>query len=376
MTPGSPPAGAEPGRLLQETLAAVGEPDRQAMAAARARLDNLTKPPGSLGRLEQVVVQLAGITGEPRPSVTPGTVVVAAADHGVAEEGVSAYPPEVTAQMVRNFLAGGAAINALARAAGLQVRVVDAGVQGDVPPLPALDRVKVRAGTANFLRGPAMTPAEALATVEAGITVAAELAAAGCRLLVPGDMGIGNTTAASALLAALGPVPVEQAVGPGTGLDPAGLARKRQVVAAALSLHGPHLTGPWDALSRLGGLEIAFLAGLVLGGAARRIPVLLDGLVSGVAALVAARAQPRVVPFLLAGHRSAEPGHGILLRLLGLSPLLELEMRLGEGTGAAAAAPLLAAACRAMAEMATFEEAAVARAAGRPAITGASAPPA
>jgi nicotinate-nucleotide--dimethylbenzimidazole phosphoribosyltransferase len=362
---------------IERTAASVGVLDRAAMASARRRLDDLTKPPGSLGRLEAVVVHLAGITGRVCPEVLPGTVVVAAADHGVVTEGVSAYPAEVTAQMVGNFLAGGAAINALAANAGLAVRVIDAGVRVDVED-PRLERRKVRRGTGNMVREPAMQRHEALATVAAGIAVAREEAAAGCRLIVPGDMGIGNTTAASALLVALGGVPPSEAVGRGTGVDDAGLERKRRAVETAVALHRPDPLDPWDALAKVGGLEIALLAGLILGAAAHRIPVLLDGFISGAAALVACRAEPRVTHYLLAAHRSAEAGHRALLRALGLDPLLDLGMRLGEGSGAAAAAPLLAAACRFMRDMATFEEASVARRAEEPAAArpGTLAPPA
>jgi nicotinate-nucleotide--dimethylbenzimidazole phosphoribosyltransferase len=336
----------------------VEAPDEGAVQAARRRLDALTKPPGSLGRLEDLVVRLAGMQGRACPEVRPGAVVVAAADHGVAREGVSAYPPEVTAQMVANFLAGGAAINALARSAGLRVRVVDVGVAADLA-LDGLEVRKVRAGTASLARGPAMARDEALRTVNAGLEVAAEEAAAGTRLLIPGEMGIGNTTAAGAVLAAFGGLPAEEVAGRGTGLDEAGLERKRRAVRAALDVNRPDPSDPWDVLAKVGGLEIAFLAGLILGAAAARVPVLLDGFISGAAALVAVRAEPRAAAYLVAAHRSAEAGHGALLRLLGLEPLLALGLRLGEGSGAAVAAPLLAAACAFMREMATFSEAGV-----------------
>ncbi len=344
--------------LIERTCAAVARLDHAAMAAARSRLDSLTKPPGSLGRLEDVVIHLAGIQGRTCPEVRPGTVVVAAADHGVTTEAISAYPREVTAEMVRNFLAGGAAINALARASGLRVRVVDIGVASDIQA-PGLELRKVMAGTANLARGPAMTRAQALQAVAVGIELAADEAAAGSRLLVPGEMGIGNTTAASALLSALTGLPAAESVGRGTGLDAAGLERKRQVVEAALAQNRPDPDDPWDVLAKVGGLEIACLCGLILGAAAHRIAVLLDGFISGAAALVAVHAEPRVGRYLIAAHRSAEAGHAAMLRHLGLRPLLELGLRLGEGSGAAAAAPLLSAACAFMAEMATFAEAGI-----------------
>lgn len=336
----------------------VPPPDAAAAARARERLDSLTKPPGSLGRLEDLAVRLAAMTGEVAPEVYPATVVVMAADHGVTAEGVSAYPAEVTPQMVLNFLNGGAAINVLARAAGAKVRVVDMGVAVDLHH-PHLEVRKVRRGTANMTRGPAMGWGEALAALAAGIAVAEDEVRQGTRTLCLGEMGIGNTTAASALLAALCGYPPDQVVGRGTGLDDAGVARKVAAVARALETNRPDPSDPIGCLAAVGGLEIAGLAGVILGAARHRRPVLLDGFIAGAAALVAARIDPGTVHYMVAAHQSAEPGHRLILQELGLEPLLRLDLRLGEGTGAALALPLLDAATRVLREMATFAEAGV-----------------
>ncbi len=298
------------------------------MAEARARQDRLTKPAGSLGRLEELSVRLAGMTGSLRPRLRERVVFVLAADHGVAAERVSAYPPEVTAQMVANVLRGGAAINALAGVAGARVVVADLGVDADLPPHPGLRARRVRRGTGDIAREAALTPEEAVAAVNAG------------RQLVVEDL------------------PPERVVGRGTGLDDAGLDRKREVVGRALRRHAG-ADGPLAVLAALGGLEIAGLVGVVLECAVRRVPVVLDGFIAGTAALVAVSIEPAVQGYLLAGHRSQELGHGAVLAALGLRPLLHLDLRLGEGTGAVLALPLLVAAVAALNGMATFEEAAV-----------------
>lgn len=343
---------------LEATVRAIPALDAAAAERARQHLDSLTKPPGSLGRLEEVAVHLAAITGELAPPVSPAAVLVVAGDHGVTAEGVSAYPPEVTPQMVLNFLRGGAAINALARVAGARVRVVDAGMFTDLVH-PDLTVRKVRRGTGNMCREPAMTRAEAEEAIGHGIDLAAEEAERGTRVIALGEMGIGNTTPSTALLCAFSGRSPEQLVGRGTGLDDAGLERKAGAIRRALDLHRPDPADPVGALAAVGGLEIAVMAGIVLGAAARRIPVVMDGLITGAAVLTAVRIAPAARDYIIASHRSAEPGHALMLELLGLRPLLDLGMRLGEGTGAALALPLLQAAHRIMTEMATFASAGV-----------------
>jgi nicotinate-nucleotide--dimethylbenzimidazole phosphoribosyltransferase len=358
---------------LDQTIRAIAPLDASAMEAALRRQAQLTKPAGSLGRLEALSAQLAGITRRPFPSVDRKAVLTLAADHGVAVEGVSLYPAAVTGQMVANFAAGGAAINVLARAAGARVVVADFGVAGDpvVPPLPAPCQPavptvrfvdgKLARGTANLAVGPAMPRALALRAIEAGIALVAGECAHGLDAVATGEMGIANTTSASCLVAALAGAPVDVVTGRGTGLDEVGLAAKRAVVKRALEVNAPDPRDPLGTLARLGGLEIAGLVGVILGAAARRVVVVLDGFISGAAALVAARLAPAAVPYLVAGHRSTEPGHGIVLQELALEPLLDLGLRLGEGTGAALAFPLLDAACRLLSEMATFAGAGVSR---------------
>jgi nicotinate-nucleotide--dimethylbenzimidazole phosphoribosyltransferase len=344
---------------LRYTEQSIPPLDAAAATRARLRLDSLTKPPGSLGRLEGLAVALAGMTGQTAPPVSPATVLVVAGDHGVTAEGVSAYPSEVTPQMVLNFLRGGAAINVLSRAAGAQVRVVDAGVAAELDH-PDLIIRKVRRGTGNICREPAMTRTEAEQAVDHGIDLAADEVARGTRVIALGEMGIGNTTPSSALLAAFSGRPPEQVVGRGTGVDDQGLHRKAEAVRRALALHRPDPSDPIAVLAAVGGLEIALLAGIVLGAAARRIPVVLDGFITGAAALVAVRIAPAAADYLIASHQSAEAAHSLMLELLNLEPLLALDLRLGEGSGAALTLPLLEAAHRIMTEMATFGEAGVA----------------
>jgi nicotinate-nucleotide--dimethylbenzimidazole phosphoribosyltransferase len=344
---------------LVALTAAVPDVDRAAQGAAAARLDRLTKPPGSLGALEDLLARIAGAAGQALPSLDHPAVLVAAADHGVVAEGVSPYPQAVTAQMVLNFLSGGAAINALAASAGARVIVVDAGVAAELPSHPGLRRAGIARGTRNLRREPAMSRDDAARAILAGAEVVREEAARGMDLLALGEMGIGNSTAAACLTAAYTGAPPAVATGRGTGLDDAGLAHKRQVVAEALARARPDPADPLGTLAELGGLEIALLAGAALAAAARRIPVVLDGYIATSAGLAAAALQPRVASFLVAGHRSAEPGHRAALEHLGLRPLLDLDMRLGEGTGAALAIPIIRAAARTLREMATFEEAGV-----------------
>ena len=344
---------------LQALLATIGPLDERAMQAAQARQDQLTKPPGSLGRLEEIGLQLAGIRGVPRPTIRHKAVIVMAGDHGVASEGVSAYPAEVTPQMVRNFLHGGAAINVLARLAGARVVVVDVGVAAPLEAHPRLVSRKVALGTANMAQGPAMSRAQTEQAIQVGSQVLLAEVERGLDLVATGDMGIGNTTPSAAILAALTGVPVAQAVGRGTGVDDAGLARKVAVVERALEVNQPDPGDALDVLSKVGGLEIAALVGIVLAAAAVRVPVVIDGFISGAAALVAARMAPAATGYMIAGHRSQEAGHRLMLDALGLQPLLDLGLRLGEGTGAVLAMHLVEAAARTLDEMATFDEAGV-----------------
>ncbi|MEW6082412.1 MAG: nicotinate-nucleotide--dimethylbenzimidazole phosphoribosyltransferase [Bacillota bacterium] len=344
---------------LQDTLDSIKPLDKASMEGAQRRLDSLTKPLGSLGRLESIARQVAGIMADPVPQIRGKVIVLMAGDHGVVEEGITAYPQEVTVQMVANFLNGGAAINVLARQVGAGIALVDIGVNGDVPRGPGLRSLKVSRGTRNFLKGPAMTREEAVKALETGITVACEEIEAGADLIATGDMGIGNTTASSALLAAFSNCPPEQVVGRGTGIDDEGLKRKVEVVARALGIHRPNPSDPLGTLANLGGLEIAGLAGVILGAASRRRPVVVDGFISGAAALAACAIKPRVRDYLIPSHLSAESGHKAMMAALGLEPVIVLDMRLGEGTGAALAMFLVESSLRLMREMATFEGAGV-----------------
>jgi len=322
-------------------------------------MDNKTKPRGSLGRLEELACRLASIYGTPDPALPDKAVVVMAADHGVADEGVSAYPQEVTAQMVRNFAAGGAAINVLARLHQVRVVVVDMGTKAHLENLAGVRSYRLGPGTANFTRGPAMSREVAVRAVEFGIALAAELHETGVGLLAVGEMGIANTTAASAIASALLRMTPEQVTGRGTGVDDDRLRRKVWAVGQALAVNRPDPADPLDVLAKVGGFEIAGLVGIILGAAARTVPVVLDGFITGTAALIAAGLCPAAREYLIASHRSAEPGHAFILRHLALQPLLELDMRLGEGTGATLSLNLVEASLRLLREMATFEAAGV-----------------
>jgi nicotinate-nucleotide--dimethylbenzimidazole phosphoribosyltransferase len=317
------------------------------MAAARARQDVLTKPQGALGRLEEISIRLAGMTGQAVPRIGRKVVVVFAADHGVTAEGVSAYPAEVTPQMVANFAAGGAAINVLARHVGAEVRVVDMGVGKP---------------TGNIARGRAMSHEQAVACIERGIAVANEEIDAGATLLATGDMGIGNTTASSAVVAAISGHPVRQVTGRGTGVSDEQFERKVTIIEQALRANEPDPSDGLDVLGKVGGSEIAGIAGLILGGAARRVPVLVDGFISSAGQLAASKLSPGAMDYTFAAHRSVEVGHTIVLNQLGQLPLLSLDMRLGEGTGAALAMSIVEAAAKILAEMATFGDAGVSEA--------------
>lgn len=345
--------------MIDKTLHRITPLAQDWLERAAARQLQLTKPPGSLGALEQIANRLAAIRQTLEPTVSRQRIYVVAADHGVVAEGVSAYPREVTAQMVYNFLRGGAAINVLARHAGIEVGVVDAGVDADFGDAPGLIRSKVVRGTANFTRGPAMTRDEAIRSVVTGIELARSAAAEGIELLGIGEMGIGNTTAASAIAATLTESAPEAVTGYGAGVDDAGLQRKIVAVKRALEINRPDRTDALDVLAKVGGAEIGVMAGVALGAAAERIPVVADGFISTSAAALACGFCPNVRDYLFIGHRSRERGHDSLIEFVGQQPLLDLQMRLGEGTGAALAMHLIGAAARLFGEMATFAEAGV-----------------
>jgi nicotinate-nucleotide--dimethylbenzimidazole phosphoribosyltransferase len=326
---------------------------------ALLRQNDLTKPRGSLGILEDLSIRLAGIQATSTPSASRKIVIIMAGDHGVASAGVSAYPPDVTYQMVLNFLRGGAAINVLARQMHARVVVVDIGVAADFPETLGLTRRKVAHGTRNFALEPAMSPAQAEQAIQTGIDVVTQEIQQGADLVATGDMGIGNTTSSTAIVAAVTRLPVQQLTGRGTGLDDDGLQRKIAVIERALERHKPDSQDAFDILCKVGGFEIAGLAGVIIGAASRRVAVVIDGFISGAAALIAAGLAPQVKPYLIASHRSVEIGHRAILENLGLNPLFDLNLRLGEGTGAVLAFPLIEAATRILAEMATFSEAGV-----------------
>ena len=350
---------------IDDTVSRIRPPDGDVARETARLLDAKTKPPGSLGKLEDLACRLAAIRGEVPTGTLAPAIVVAAADHGVAGEGVSRYPQEVTGQMLQNFVTGGAAVAVLADEAGARLVVVDAGVIA--PPVAGGVRSEVVGGvrgSGNIALGPAMPVSVAVGLIEGGIALAGELADEGVGVVALGDMGIANSTAASALCAALLPADPARTCGPGTGLDDAGVGRKVGVVRRALHANGlgGRRTDPIDTLASVGGLEIAFLTGMILGAASRRVPVLLDGFVTGVAALVAVAMSHDVAGSLVAATRSPEPGHSLVLEHLGVEPLLDLGLRLGEGSGAALALPLLRAAIAILTDMATFEAAGVSRA--------------
>lgn len=344
---------------LHRTIARIGCLDQAAMQQARQRQDRLTKPPGSLGRLEELSIQIAGITGQLCPPLDHKVVFTLAGDHGVAAAGVSAYPAEVTPQMVYNFVRGGAAINVLARHVGARVVIADLGVAVDLEPHPAILVRKVAYGTQNIMLGPAMSPEQAIQSVAAGISIFQAELGRGVHLAATGDMGIGNTTPSSAIAAAMTGRPVSELTGRGTGIDEARWANKVQVIERALAINRPDPRNALDVLAKVGGFEIGGLAGVILAAAAHRVPVLIDGFISGAAALIAAGLCPAVKPFLIASHRSVEAGHRAVLQALELQPLLDLDLRLGEGTGAVLAMSLVEAAVKILNEMATFAEAGV-----------------
>jgi nicotinate-nucleotide--dimethylbenzimidazole phosphoribosyltransferase len=338
--------------------------DKAAMADAQARQDTLTKPPGSLGRLEELSIQLAGIHGTARPQIKDKSIITMAGDHGVVAEKIGNWPQEVTAQMVDNFLRGGAGINALAHQVGARVVVVDMGVATDLEPDPQLVSRKIGYGTKNMCLGPAMTVDQAIKAIEAGIEVVNEEVGRGLDIVGTGDMGIGNTTSSSAICAVMTGKPVSEVTGRGTGLTDEQLAHKIGVIQRALVINKPDPAQPLDVLAKVGGFEIGGLVGVMLGAATKRIPMVIDGFISGAAALIAVALAPQLKDFIIAAHVSAEAGHPALLKHLGLKPLLDLGMRLGEGTGAALGIFLAEAAARTLDEMATFAEAGVSESEG------------
>lgn len=344
---------------LPQAVEAIRPTDRACLERARRRLDRLTKPVGSLGRLEDLAACYVGITGEEQPAIPRAAVFTFAADHGVVDEGVSAYPRTVTAQMVLNFLRSGAGVNVLASHVGAEVRVVDIGVAHEFGPLPGLLHRKVAHGTRNFLREPAMTREQAIYAIEIGVNLAVEATSEGLGLLGTGDMGIGNTTASAAITAVMTGESVVAVTGRGTGIDEAGWAHKVAVIEQALSNRRPDAADPLDILAKVGGFEIAGLAGLILGGAACRRPVVLDGFIAGAAAMIAVGLQPLCCEYLIASHLSVERGHQAILKKLGLRPLFDLDLRLGEGTGACLAISLIHGAIKIFTGMATFDEAGV-----------------
>lgn len=352
--------------ILQETISAIEPQNLVWRNKAKERLEELTMPYWALGRLMDLAVDLAGITCSVNPNTSKRVVVVMAGDHGVVEQGVSKYPQEVTVQMVMNFLRGGAGINALARVAEAEVVVVDMGIRSEIKEVPLgakFIRKKVAPGTKDIAKGPAMSREEAVKALEAGISIAMELAPQ-FDLLATGDMGIGNTTPSAAIVSVVSGVEPRHVTGRGTGLDNGELARKIEVVQRAISLNRPDPSDPLDILAKVGGLEIGGIAGFILGCARARKPVLIDGFISTAGALIAKGLCEASLDYMIASHRSAEVGHRVALEYLGLSPLLDLDMRLGEGTGAALAMPLVEAASRILTEVATFEEAKVSRGQG------------
>jgi len=345
--------------IIERTLERIRPVNEEYRIIAQQRLDSLTKPQGSLGRLEEFAQRLVLIFGQTRPSVEKKVIFTLAGDHGVTQEGVSAYPKEVTPQMVLNFLRGGAAINVLARHAGAEVVVVDIGVDHDFGDIAGLISRKVMRGTGNIAKGPAMTRKEALQSIETGIGLADAYAGKGYRLFGTGEMGIGNTTPSSAIAAVLTRRPVAEVTGKGTGISDESFLKKITAIESAIALNRPDPADPVDVLARVGGTEIGGIAGIILGAAANRVPVVIDGFISTAGALIAFAIDPRVKDYMFAAHNSVERGHRIMLETIGLQPILDLGMRLGEGTGAALAMMLIEAGLKIYGEMATFGDAGV-----------------
>ena len=346
-------------KTLEQAIRNISPLDRTAMDGARKRQAQLTKPAGSLGRLEEISIRLAGIQALPIPHIKRKVIVTAAGDHGVAKQGVSAYPQEVTAQMVINFLHGGAAINVLAKHVGAELQLVDAGIVGNVPNDERLLRRGMARGTNDFTHGPAMSVEQATGLLEAGIEHGAQLARGGGAVIGLGDMGIANTTASSAIIACMTRSKIGDVTGRGTGVDDAQLTQKVATIEKALLANRPDPRNGFDVLQKIGGFEIAYLAGVSLGAASERGAVVLDGLISTAAGLIAHTIWSDVSQYMFASHKSVEAGHIVALKHLGLTPLIDLDMRLGEGTGAALGISIIEAAALCLSDMATFGEAGV-----------------
>jgi len=345
--------------LIQKTLNQILPVNADDLKKAQKHLDSLTKPPGSLGRLEELARRYAAIKGIDAPSISKKSVFIFAADHGIAREGVSAYPPEVTAQMVQNFLQGGAAINVLAKHAGAEIGVVDIGVNFDFKNCPGLTHKKIAPGTKNMSQGPSMTRQQAEEALQTGIDLAQNSADKGTDVIASGDMGIGNTTPAAAIMSVYSGQSPRQVAGKGTGIDRATLEKKIRLIEQAIKINHPDKKDPIDVLAKVGGFEIGGIAGLILGAAAKRTPVIIDGLISGAGAIIAYGLNPLVKDYIFTSHQSVEPGHAILFKLLDQPPLFDLGMRLGEGTGAVLAMSILEASIKIYLQMATFEKAGV-----------------
>jgi nicotinate-nucleotide--dimethylbenzimidazole phosphoribosyltransferase len=345
---------------MNKTYIEIQPVDKEIGKKVQAYIDTLTKPPGSLGRLEELAIQLAEISSQEFPEVTPPGVIVFAGDHGIVEEGVSAFPQEVTVQMVLNFLNNGAAINVFSKQIGAAFEVVDVGVSADIPAEGFVNR-KVRYGTANFYQQDAMTRDEAEKAIAVGYERAESMFEQGIKCLILGEMGIGNTTPSSALLAVISGEPVEKLVGKGTGLVPERIAHKQDVIARSIEARKPDRNDPIDILAKVGGLEIAAMTGAMLAAAHHRIPILVDGFICTVAALLAKEICSTASEYMIVGHRSEEPGHELAIKLLGKKPILDLGFRLGEGTGAAVAFPILQSAVLMLKEMATFSSAGISK---------------
>jgi len=344
---------------LNSIIGRIEELDEELMEKAQRRLDGLTKPQGSLGRLEELAQQMVGITANENPRLQHKVIFTLAADHGVVEEGVSPFPSEVTAQMMHNFVNGGAGINVLANHAGARVVVADVGVASDLDPHPEFVIKKVGYGTKNMVKGPAMTREEAVQAIEMGITIFEEEWVKGIDIMGTGEMGIGNTTPSTAITAVFTGKDVEELTGHGAGLDAQRFKHKIDVIKKALEVNQPDAGDALDVLAKVGGFEIGALSGVILAAAAHRVPVVIDGFISGAAALIAYHLEPKVKDYLIASHCSVESGHRFILDHIGLNPLLDLNLRLGEGTGAALAIPLVEAGVKIMTQMATFESAGV-----------------
>lgn len=346
--------------MLEKIIEKIQPLDEAAMETAQARQNTLTKPAGSLGRLEELSIQIAGITGQPIPKINDKVIITMAGDHGVVAEGVSAFPQEVTPQMVLNFLYEGAAINVLAKHVGARITIVDLGVAAEMEAHPALVNKKIAKGTANMTRGPAMSRADAEKSILAGVEIVEAEIEKGLDIVGTGDMGIGNTSPSAAIAATLTGIEPAKIAGRGTGVDDEGLKRKIDAIERALVQNNPDPKDGLDVLAKVGGFEIGGLAGVMLGAAANRKPVMVDGFISTAAAMIAATLAPAVRPYLISAHRSQEYGHMQMIEWLGLKPLVDLDFRLGEGTGAALGISLAEAACKILSDMATFAEAGVA----------------